>query len=179
MTIATNALPFGLREVVLRPIDSAGVVGAGVKLPAARTFSFSETEDFEELKGDDVTQASHGAGPVVEWDLEAGGISIAAYKVMAGGTSADTGVTPVTVRTYTKKRTDARPYFEVEGRAISDSGGDVRCVVFRCKADGSLEGEFGNGAFFLTAASGKGYGDETTDELYQFIHSETATPIVP
>lgn len=179
MVIAVNALPFGLREVVLRPIDAAGVVGTGIKLPAARTFSFSETENFEELAGDDVIQASHGGGPVVEWNLEAGGISIAAYKVMSGGASADVGTTPAVVRTYTKKRTDARPYFEVEGRAISDSGGDVRCQVFRCKADGSLEGEFGNGAFFLTAASGKGYGDATTDNLYKFIQSETAAPITP
>lgn len=179
MALATNALPFGLREVKLRAIDAAGVVSpTSVKLPASRTFKFAETEAFEELTGDDVTQGSHGAGPIVEWSLEAGGISLDAYKVFAGGTVTMTGVTPAAVKNYTKLRTDARPYFEVEGRAISDSGGDVHCIVHQCKADGSLEGEFTGGSFFLTAAAGKGYGDPTSNKLYEFVNNETAIAVV-
>lgn len=179
MALAVNALPFGLREIKLRAIDAAGVVSVtSVKLPASRTFKFSETEAFETLTGDDVTLASHGAGPVVEWSLEAGGISVDAYKVFAGGAVTTSGTSPASVKTYGKKRTDARPYFEVEGRAISDSGGDVHCIVHQCKADGSLEGEFTGGSFFLTAAAGKGYGDPTTDKLYEFVHNETAIAVV-
>jgi len=180
MALAAYGLPFGLRQVKLTPLDDAGspVTADAVFLPAARTFSFSETEDFEELTGNDQVIASHGAGPVVEWDLEGGGISLDVWVILGGGTIASTGTTPDVVRTLTKLATDARPYFQVEGRAISDNGGDMGMKVYRCKADGDLEAEFSGGAFALTAASGKGYGDISTGKLWDFIHSETATALV-
>lgn len=179
MALATYALPFGLRQVKLTPIDNAGALidADAVFLPASRTFSFSETEDFEELQGDDHTVASHGAGPTVDWDLEGGGISLDVWKVLSGGTVTETGVTPAAIKSYVKKTSESRPYFQVEGRSISDNGGDFHGTVYRCKADGDLEAEMGNGAFLLTKASGKGYGDETTEELYKFDHNETATPL--
>lgn len=175
-----HALPFGLRDVKLWALDAAGArTGSGVDLPVSRTFSFNETEDFEELEGDDVTAASHGAGPKVEWELESGGISLNAYKIMAGGTNVTTGSGPTEKTTFTKLNTDQRPYFEVEGQAISDSGGDVHAVVYRCKADGDLEGSFENGAFFLTKAKGKGYGSVINGKLYEFIQNASVTAIVP
>lgn len=177
MSLAGYALPFGLRQVKLTPLDADGSKGTPVFLPASRTFSFAEAEDFETLEGNDRTEASHGAGPTVDWDLEGGGISLAVWKILSGGTTTATGVTPSAVNTYTKKTSDSRPYFEVEGRAISDNGGDFVAQVFRCKADGDLEIELAGGSFLLTAASGKGYGDPVTEELYKFKHNETATPL--
>lgn len=174
-----HSLPFGLRQVVLTPIKADGTVDTAnkVTLPASRTFSFKETEDFEELTGDDSTIASHGSGPIVEWELEAGGVSLKVWKVLAGGTVTTTGTTPATVNTYTKLTTDSRPYFQVEGQAISDSGGDFHTVVYRCKADGDLEGNSEGGSFRLTSASGKGYGDLTTKKLYDFVQNEAVTAI--
>lgn len=180
MALTNTPLPFGLRDVKLVPILADGTLDGtnAVDLPVSRVFSFKETEDFEELKGDDKTQVSHGAGPIVEWELEAGGISFEAYKVMAGGSIASTGVTPDQIKTYTKTTAQSRPYFQVEGQAISDSGGDVHTIVYRCKADGDLEGSFENGSFLLTKAKGKGYGDpEQSDKLYEFVQNETATAI--
>lgn len=178
MALPELALPFGIRDIKLKPLDANGEnPGTMVDLPAARTLSFTETEEFEELQGDDVTVASHGAGPVTEWELEGGGISLAAYKVFAGGTNVLTGVAPNEKRTFTKLRTDSRPYFQPEGQAISDSGGDVHGILYRCKADGDLEGEFANGGFFLTQCSGKGYGSAVSNKLYEFVHNETAVAI--
>lgn len=177
MPIPNYALPFGLRQVKLTPINpttGALVSASSVLLPASRTFSFTETEEFEDLDGDDRRIASHGAGPVVEWELEGGGISLAVWKVLAGGTVTDTGVSPAAIRKYTKLVTDARPYFQVEGVAISDNGGDFHGVVYKCKADGDLEAEMSNGSFLLTAASGHGLGDDTTGKLYDWVHNETA-----
>ena len=178
MALAAYALPFGLRDVLLTPYasDTTTENAAGKKdLPAARTFSFAETEEFSTLEGDDTTIAAHGAGPTVEWELESGGISIDVWKILAGGTDAQTGITPAIKRTYTKLTTDARPYFKCEGQAISDSGGDMHGVVYRCKADGDLEAEMANGEFTLTAASGKGYGQTLTPfKLYEWVHNETA-----
>ena len=181
MPLTNTPLPFGLRDVGLKPISSDNTLGAKVDLPVARTFSFTESEDFETLAGDDVIAASHGSGPTVSWDLEAGGLNFEAFQVMAGGTITSTGTTPNQSKVFSKLTTDSRPYFQVEGQAISDSGGDVHCVVYRCKADGDLEGEFGNGAFLLTSASGTGFGDTVgtspTGKLYDFIQNETAVAI--
>lgn len=172
-----SSLPYGLRDVKLTPIAGDGSLGVAVDLPNSRTFSFSEAEDFEELRGDDKVVARRGKGPSVEWELEAGGISLAAYVVLNGGTLTTTGVTPNVVNTYSKKATDARPYFQAEGQAISESGGDFHVVLYRCKATGSLEGELSDGAFWLTSASGSADGDPTTDVIYDFVENETATAI--
>lgn len=172
--------PFGLRQVKLVPLSPAGVEvpANAVFLPASRTFSFKDTESFEQLTGGDKTVASRGAGAVAGWELEGGGISLEAWKVLAGGTITTSGTTPNKVTKFTKKVADSRPYFNVYGRALSESGGDFGMVVYRCIADGDLEASMEGGAFLLTSASGNGYGDVTSDNLYDFIQNETAIPLV-
>jgi hypothetical protein len=147
-----------------------------VDLPVSQKFSFNETESFDDLWGDDQVQGSHGGGPLVEWKLEAGGIALDAWKTMVGGTVTSTGTTPAQIKTFAKQLTDARPYFQTEGQAISDSGGDIHGIVPRCKVTGDFEGEFARAAFFITNASGKGYGNATIG-LYKFVQNETAVAI--
>lgn len=171
--------PFGLRQVKIVPLSDAGVeiADAAVFLPAGRTFSFAETEEFETLQGGDRTVASHGNGPTVGWELEGGGISLDAWKALSGGIVTKTGTGATTVTKFTKKTSHSRPYFNVYGRAISDSGGDFHMVVYRCKADGDLEASLENGSFLLTAASGTGFGNETTEDLYDFVSNDTVKPL--
>lgn len=174
-----TALPFGMRDTRLTPYTTSALttLGTGVDNPNARTLSFSESEDYEELRGDDKVIAIVGKGPSVEWEMESGGISVPAYKQMNGGTTATTGVTPNQVTTYTKKVTDARPYFKAEGQSISDSGGDFHVNLLRARASESLEGELGDGAFWLTSASGVALPALLTgkvDVLYEFVLNETA-----
>lgn len=182
MPLDTHAIPFGLRDVKITPITGLDVLGTPIDLPVARTFSFADSEDFETLEGDDHTVASVGSGPTCGWELESGGLPFAAFRAMAGGTITESGVTPAQKKVFSKLTTDSRPYFQVEGQSISDSGGDVHGVVYRCKADEDLEGEFGNGSFFLLSASGTGYGDTVgttpTNKLYDFVQNETAVAIV-
>ena len=178
-----TGLPYGLRDVNLTPSTDSGAPTldtTSVDLPNARTFSFSEAEEFTELRGDDKVVTTRGQGASVEWDLEAGGLSFDALKVMAGGTIDDTAVAPNTVRTFTKKVTDSRPFFQVEGQVISDSGGDVHCILPRCRVTGNIEGEFSDGNFFLTSGSGAALPSLVTgevDTLYEFVQNESATPI--
>jgi len=181
MVIAT-ALPYGLRDVRITPYtDASGsVLGVPIDLPYARTFSFSETEEFTELRGDDQVVTTRGQGPAVEWELESGGLPIPAAKAMQGGTivTSGTGTTEKTV--FTKKSTDARPFFKLEGQAISDSGGDVHCVLDRCRATGDFEGEFNDGEFFLTSAEGVALPSlltGRTDTVYEFVQNASATAI--
>jgi hypothetical protein len=177
MVALGNTLPFGLRDVKLWPLDAAGARGTAVDLPASQTFSFKETVSSAQLMGDDIIQASHTYDPVVEWELDAGGYSLAAYTVLAGGTLTSSGTTPAQVSTLSKLVTDQRPYFEVEGQAISDSGGDVHMVVYRCICDGDLDGKFDNGNFAITKATGKGYGRLDNGKLWDLIQNETAAAI--
>lgn len=182
MALTTIPLPYGLRDVKLTPYtDAAGTtLGTGVDLPYGRTFTFSEAEDFEELRGDDKVVTTRGKGAQVDWELESGGVSLEAVKIMYGGAIAETGTTPNQVKTFTKKGTDARPWFKVEGQAISDSGGDVHCVLYKCRSTGELSGEFTDGGFFLTGASGVAIPatlSGKTDVIYEFVQNETATAI--
>lgn len=182
MTMST-ALPYGLRDVKITPYtDASGTTLAttSIDLPYGRTFSFTESEDFEELRGDDKVISSRGKGAGVDWELEAGGLSFEAVAAMYGGTVTETGVTPNSKKVWTKKVTDARPYFKVEGQAISDSGGDVHCVLDRCRATDDLTGEMGDGSFWLTGASGTALPSlqaTRTDVLYEFTQNESVTAI--
>lgn len=167
------ALPYGLRDVKLRPMDSTGNLGTAVDLPASQTFSFSEAEEFETLRGDDRDVAIRGRGPKVEWELEAGGISLEAWEVLTGGTLTNAGVTPTQTKKLLKKVTDARPYFMVEGQSVNDNDGDVHVKLFKCKVTDSVEGEWADGTFFVTSCSGEGIGNED-DDLYEITWNETA-----
>lgn len=176
-----EALPYGLRDVKLTPYTNSTTLAATtVDLPNSRTFSFEEAEDFQELRGDDKVVTTRGSGPSVSWDLESGGISLEAYQTLNGGTVTSTGTTPATVKKYSKKVTDSRPEFKVEGQAISESGGDFHVVLYRCKATGSMTGELADGAFWLSKASGKAMPSRLTaslDALYDFVQNETAVPL--
>lgn len=171
-----TSTPFGLRDVKIAPIAVDGTVGTLVDLPNAQTFSFSETEDYSTLRGDDKDVAKRGAGPTVEWSLESGGISLEAYAVINGGVLTTSGTGSTLKKSYKKKANDARPYFYCEGQAISESGGDFHARVYKCIADDSLEGEFADGEFWVTSCSGTGIGD-ADDNLYDFEENATATAI--
>jgi len=172
-----HAIPYGLRDVKIREIDQQGeVTGSAIDLPASQTFSFSEEEEFEELRGDDRVITARGSGATVEWELESGGISLEAYRAINGGTiveeedSGDPGT--IISKTYSKKVTDQRPFFQVEGKAISDSGGDFHVLVYRCRATEGIEGEMADGEFWVSEASGQGFADESNDDkLYDFIQN--------
>ena len=183
MPLTTTALPYGLRDIKITPYtnEAAGTLGTPIDLPYARTLSFSEAEEFTELRGDDQVVTTRGRGAAVEWEVESGGLPLEALKVMAGGTITETGTTPAQKKIYSKKATDSRPFFKIEGQVISDSGGDVHCVMDRCRSTGNIEGEFADGEFFLTSASGAALPSLVPSRLgtlYEFIQNETAAAIV-
>lgn len=176
MALDDPALPYGIRDIKLTPINSDGSLGTAVDLPVAQTLSFSETEEFQELRGDDRVVAVHGQGPTVEFDLEAGGISLEAWQVMTGGDLSELGATPNQTKSLTKKTTQSRPYFRIEGQSINDVAGDTHVVIYKAKITDTLEGEFADGEFFVTSCSGQGIGNED-DNLYTFTWNETSEAI--
>lgn len=177
--LATQAkYPFGLRDAKLYPfLDQNGTQLAeeGFDLPAAQTFSFADSEDFTDLRGDDELLASHGNGAQVNWTLEAGGISLQAWAILTGGQIIEAGVAPNRTITLRKCSDDVRPYFQVRGLAMNDNSGDTVAVVYRAKCNGDISGTFGDGTFFVTSADGIGLPLPGTKLLYDFIQHESRT----
>lgn len=176
------ALPYGIRDVKVTPFtdDQLETLGTPVDLPNMQTLSFTEAEDFSELRGDDRLVTMRGQGSNVEWELEAGGLSLAAVRVMYGGVVTDSGVAPALKRQFRKKSRDTRPFFRIEGQAISDSGGDVHVIIYRCRATDNLEGELADGEFWTTGASGTGFASiaaATDDVIYDFVQNQAATAV--
>jgi hypothetical protein len=171
-----------MRDLKMTPYaDAAGseLSSEVIDLPNMQTFSFSEEEEFQELRGDDRVVAIRGSGATVNWELEAGGYKMRVWEVMTGGTVTQSGIAPNRSWRLDKRSSDSRGYFKMEGQIISDSGGDFHAIVYRCRCNESIEGEFSDGEFFITNASGQGLPllDDVNDLLYTLVVNETATPI--
>lgn len=172
------SLPFGMRDCKIYPyLDQQGTILAsvGYDLPNAQTFSFADSEDFTDLRGDDELVASHGNGAQVNWTLEAGGIDLRIWAILTGGQIIESGSAPNRKITLRKLSDDVRPYFKVVGQIMSDSGGDVQAVVYRAKCNGDISGQFGDGQFFITSADGIGLSIPGTRLLYDIDQNESRT----
>lgn len=177
-----DALPYGVRDCKLTEyVDAAGnVLGAtSVDLPYMQTLSFSESEEFQELRGDDKLITTRGQGAQVDWDLEAGGMSTAVWAILTGGSVIETGLTPNRVIELRKKSTESRPYFRIDGKIISDSGGDILVRIYRCRCNDTIDADFSDGEFMTTAVSGLGLPllDDTNDLLYSIFRRETSAAL--
>lgn len=189
MALNTIPLPYGLRDVKIIPYTdlTATVLGAAkLDLPNSQIFEFTDAEEYEDLRGDDKLVTSHGKGSQVNWSLTSGGISMEAYAAMAGGTVGTTGITPNQVKRYKKNVANQRPFFLVEGQAISDSGGDFHGIVYCCRATGDINGKLEDGTFLVPDTEGTGFPARAAnlgsyanvlDDLYDFVQNETITAI--
>lgn len=178
----TTALPYGMRDCKLTPyVDGAGTVlgTASLDLPNMQTLGFSEAEEFQELRGDDRTVTTRGKGAQVDGSIEAGGISLQIWALLTGGQIIEEGIAPNRRVILRKFSTASRPYFRAEGQAISDSGGDIHTMLYRCRCNDTIEGTFADGEFFITSAKFLVLPllDADFDLLYDFIQNETATAI--
>lgn len=177
------SLPFGLRDIKLTAYTDAAattLAGSSVDLPNAQTMKFSEAEDYETLRGDDQTVTMRGKGPTGTWELGSGGLPLTAVAIMSGAVATTTGVTPNRVMSLKKNTSNVRPWFKAEGQSISDSGGDMHAVLYRCRMTDSLDGEFTDGSFYITSAKGIMLGSNVSASLgalYDFVQNETAAAI--
>lgn len=190
MTALVNPIPYGLRDVKLCQYPTAAAVAFGttvVDLPNAQVFEFNDTEDYDDLRGDDQLVTSHGQGSQIAWTLGNGGISFAAMVILAGGTVTSSGISPAQITFLRKNVADQRPFFVAIGQAISDSGGDMHSIVWLCKSTGNIEGKFEDTNFYIPGASGIGYPCRVTGNVqtvpilgavYDLVQHETALAIV-
>lgn len=165
--------PYGLREVVIANLDESVVVS----LPAAQTLTFKERISSGELKGNDRLQSVVGIVEAIEWELENGGISLAAYAVMTGRTVVTAGTTPSQTRTMNGQGGDLMPYFKIYGKAVGeDTTDDIHCVIYKAKVTDNIEGKMGGDEFLVTKAGGIGV-DDGTNGIFDWIQHETAAAL--
>lgn len=178
----SDALPYGVRDIKLTQYtDAVGTTlgSSSVDLPYIRTLNFTEAEEFQELRGDDKLITTRGKGSQVNWSLESGGLPLYAWAVITGGSVTETGLTPNRVSELKKKATTSRPFFRIDGKIISDSGGDVLVRIYRCRANGDIQANFAEGEFTTAQISGVGLPllDDTNDLIYSIFRRETATTL--
>lgn len=172
MALTGTIRAFGLRDLKVVKLPGTTVVD----LPYAMTMTFRERLTSGELRGDDATQAVVAITDAVEWELEAGAISLEAWAAMTGRTVALTGTTPSQVNTFTASAGDVYPYFKVYGKSVGDGADDVHVLIWKAKCTGGIEGEFKDGEFWVTKCSGIAV-DDGTNGIFDIVQNETAAAL--
>lgn len=171
------ALTGTLRNFGIRDIKITNLAGTTqVDLPNAMTLTFKERLTSGELRGDDSTVAIVAFTDAVEWELEAGGISLEAWALMTGRTITLTGTTPSQVNTLLAQAGDAYPYFKIYGKSMGDGADDIHIKINKAKLTGALEGEWKDAEFFVTKCSGIAV-DPGAGAIYELVQNETATAL--
>ena len=97
-----------------------------------------------------------------------------ALAKLTGGTASQVGSTPNRTLTVSQDSGAQMPYLRIAGRAVSASGGDVICRLYRCKVE-ALEGTFRDGEFWVTYCKGVAVSNGTI--VYEFVQQETAAAL--
>ena len=178
----SDALPYGVRDAKLTQYaDSGGTVlsTTSVDVPVMQHLNFTEAEEFTELRGDDRVITTRGKGSQVNGDIESGGLPIGVWAIITGGSVIATGLTPNRIIELQKRATTARPFWRVDGKIISDSGGDVLVRIYRCRANGNIQANFQDGNFQTSqiAFVGLPLMDDSNDLIYSIFRRETSMDI--
>lgn len=172
MALVGSVKPFGIRDIKITNL--AGTTQ--VDLPNAQTMTFTERLTTGEMRGDDATQAVVAFTDALEWELEAGGISLEAYALMTGRTITLSGTTPNQVNTLAGNAGDVYPYFKIYGKSQGDGADDIHVKILKAKLTGGFEGEFKDGEFWVTKCSGIAV-DPGAGNLFEIIQNESATTL--
>lgn len=165
--------PFGIRDIKIT--NMAGTTQ--VDLPNAQTLTFSERLTQGELRGDDATVSVVAFTDAVEWELEAGGISLEAYALMTGRVVTTTGTTPNRTTALAGNAGDNFPYFKVYGKSQGDSAtDDIHVKLNKCKLTAAPSGDFKDGEFFMLKTGGIAI-DPGAGNIFDIIQNETATTL--
>lgn len=167
--------PFALVEVVLVPFNGAEL-GTPVQLPSSRTLKFKVRVKSGEFVGDSRLQAVATIEEGVDWELEAGGISLEALAALTGRDLTSEGTTPNRKLTFNGAGAHFYPYVKIFGKSLGDGPDDIHVVIYKAKVVESFEGTFGYGEFLATAIKGIGV-DDGTNGIYDFIQNETAAEL--
>lgn len=168
-----DALVFGLREVKIYDPN----VTSGVSLPVARILRVSERVASENFLAEGIQVGVQSFTERLDWELEAGGISLAAWSKLTGRALSQVGSTPNRTQDIVALGNAAvgpstYPYIRIWGRSVGDAGDDVFIDIMRAKVT-ALSGEFRDTQFVVTRCAGVGVRDNI-GRFYRVQQRETA-----
>lgn len=166
--------PFGLRELKVRAYTG----GTSTPLPYSMKLKFTERVQSAELKGDDVIASVVSLVEGAEFEIEGGGIDLAAYAIMTGRTTTLSSTTPNRTLELTGKGGEGFPYFVIFGRSLAEAGDDLHCRLFKCKLTAGLSGTLENGRFLTTGIKGICLPVSSGAGIFEFVENETAAAVV-
>lgn len=171
--MAYGETPFGLADVKLTDITGS----TQVDLPNSRMITFSEGLTSNTMRGDDKIASVVAIVDSLEWSLEAGGISLAAWALMTGRSTVVAGSTPNETTTLTANAGEDYPYFKIYGKSVSDdAASDIHVKIFKAKLTSPIEGNFQDQEFFVTSCSGIAI-DDGSNGIYEIVQNETAAAL--
>lgn len=160
--------PYGLSDVKV-----TSTTGTQQDFPIAQNLKFGIRVKSGELSGDDQLVAVAANVEAVEWELGAGGISLAAYGIMMGLTPTTSDTTPSAYYTLAVPSASRLPYFKIYGKSLGDSTDDIHVKIPKAKVTDTIEGELKGGEFLVTKAQGIGVADANGHCLL-VVQNETA-----
>jgi hypothetical protein len=163
--------PFGLRDIKVTNIGGT----SQEDLPVGRTLGYSERVRSGELSGDDALQSVVAFVEAIEWELEAGGITLEALEIITGRTATEAGSQPNRTLTMNVAAGDVFPYFKIYGKSLGEGDDDIHVKFYKCKCT-SLSGTLGEGAFFITSCSGIAV-DDGSNGIVDIVQNETAAAL--
>lgn len=164
----SEARIFGLRQIRLYDADGLN----GIDLPIAMTIRLTERIQSEEFFADGALVGAITFPVGLNWELEAGGISLPALARLTGRTLDTFGTTPNQIEGIVSDAGTAHPYFMIYGRSVGDDNTQIHVQIYKCKLT-ALSGEFRQTQFYTTKCSGVAV-QHPIQHLYQVIHWETA-----
>jgi hypothetical protein len=159
---------FGLHEVKFVSMDGNTIVD----LPVSQKLTFKERVISAESAGDDAIQAIQTVPIAADWELEHGGIPLPAYALVTGRTLSVDGVSPNEVATLDANLTPF-PYFQIFGKSLDESLGDLHVKIFKAKLTESPEGSLEYGKFLVLSMKGTAVAG-AEGFTYEFAAHETA-----
>lgn len=158
--------PFGLRELKITNADGSGALA----LPAAMILHVTPRIAASEMMAEGVVVGVSSVLVALDWEIEAGGVSLDVLAKLTGDTTASGGSAPNRVLTLSGDAGSALPYVRIYGRAVGDGADDIHCKLWRCKLTG-IEGTFRVGEFWITSCAGVAVGG--ANGLFDFVQHET------
>jgi hypothetical protein len=160
--------PYGLNDVKV-----TSTTGTQKDFPIAQTLTFGIRVASGELNGDDALVAVAANIEALEWELEAGGISLDAYGLMMRLTPTASDSTPSAYYTLAVASAARLPYFKIYGKSLGDGIDDIHVKIPKAKVTDTIEGELKGGEFLVTKCKGIGVAD-VNGHCLLIVQNETA-----
>lgn len=162
--------PFGLRELKITDSNGANALA----LPVAMILHVTPRILATQFAAEGLVVGVQSALVALDWEMEAGGISLEAFAKLIGDTNASAGSAPNRTLTLSADVGVTFPTVRIYGRAMGEGSDDVHVKLWACTLT-NIEGTFRVGEFWVTSCAGVAI--SSASGLVDFVQHETAVAL--